>query len=121
MLVSSNGMGGVCRPKSHWGIHLWGFIHTISIIDFPEQNIIDYHINTINNLKGVYNIFPCPVCKSLYKTYLDKLELIDLREPMVLFHWSVDLHNAVNAKLGKPLWSYERAVREWCTKVYKSS
>jgi len=23
-------------PKDHWGIHLWGFIHTITIIDYDK-------------------------------------------------------------------------------------
>lgn len=105
-------MSTVCRPKFHWGPYLWGFIHTITVIDF--QNNVEFHNNIVSNLKGVYNIFPCPACKELYKTYLQKLDLIDIREPMVLFYWSVDLHNAVNTKLRKPLWSYERAIAEWC-------
>lgn len=110
-------MTTVCRPKSHWGPYMWSFIHTITVNDF--ENNFDFHTNIIENLKGIYNTFPCPTCKALYKTYLDKLDLIDLREPMVLFDWSVELHNAVNAKLGKPLWSRERAIAEWCTRIHR--
>lgn len=111
-------MSVVCRPKFHWGPHLWGFIHTITVIDFDDN--FEFHRNIVENLRGIYNVFPCPTCKELYKIFLQKLDLLDLREPMVLFYWSVDLHNAVNTKLRKPLWSYERATAEWCTKMKKT-
>ena len=103
------------KPKSHWGNHLWGFIHTISIIDY-ENNVL-FNQNAIDNLHAIYNVFPCPKCKSMYAAFLQRLQFIDLREPMTLFFWSVDLHNAVNAKLGKPLWSYEKAIERWCTQI----
>ncbi len=108
-------MAKVCRPKGHWGPYLWGFIHTITAVDY--QNNVEYNQRVIQNLQGIYKVFPCPKCKDLYKTHLDKLAFLDLREPMVLFYWSVDLHNAVNLKLGKPMLSYDRAVDIWCNKM----
>ena len=101
-----------CRPQRHWGNHLWGFIHTVCIIDYNDN--YETNLTVLTCLQNLLPVIPCPKCKREYAEYLKKLPLLDLREPMILFYWSVDLHNAVNAKLGKPLWSYERAKAEWC-------
>ncbi len=73
----------VCRPKEHWGAYLWGFIHTVTIIDF--ENNVPYHETVMESLKAVYNVIPCPSCKLMYQEYLSKLDRIDVRHPMVLF------------------------------------
>ena len=48
---------------------------------------------------------------------MERLENIDLSEKMVLFFWSVDLHNEVNIKLKKRQWNYKEAMEKWCKKV----
>jgi hypothetical protein len=103
------------RPKDHWGPYLWGFIHTISIIDY--ENSETYNKNIKDVLKELKDCFPCPTCKDTYKNYLDKLENVNIKEPMVLFRWSVDLHNEVNKKLNKPGWTYEMALMKWCKNI----
>ena len=35
---------------------------------------------------------------------------------MVLFYWTVDLHNSVNSKLGKQQFTYQQALNIWCNK-----
>ncbi len=99
------------RSKSHWGSHLWGFIHSISIIDF--ENNESYNNNVKDILKELKDSLPCPKCKDTYKKYLERLEAIDSSKSMVLFNWSVDLHNEVNRKLNKLEWTYEMALMKW--------
>lgn len=112
-------MNNDIRPKYHWGIHLWGFIHTISIIDY--ENNEPYVIKIIENLKALSGAIPCHKCIALYEEHLKKLDGTDgtdgiaKTESMVLFKWSVDLHNAVNRKHQKPEWTYEQAITEWTT------
>lgn len=103
------------RPKSHWGPYLWGFIHTITIIDYDNNE--EYNKNIKEVLKEIKDCFPCPSCKTTYKLLLERLESLDLNKPMVLFYWSVDLHNEVNKKLNKPMWTYEMALMKWCKKI----
>jgi hypothetical protein len=102
------------QPKFHWGNWLWGFIHTITIID--NSNNIQQNQLIIHKLIGIKDIFPCSICENTYKYYLTKLNTIDFRESMALFYWSVDLHNTVNSKLNKPLWSYDQALSKWSVK-----
>jgi hypothetical protein len=103
------------RTKEHWGPYLWGFIHSITIIDFENNEM--YNNNVKNILKELRECLPCPKCKDTYKKYLDRLDGLDLTKSMVLFYWSVDLHNEVNKKLNKPEWSYEMALMKWTKKI----
>lgn len=99
------------QSQKHWGPYLWGFIHNVSIID--GGNIVDQTRHIISILTALKNVIPCPICVSKYESHLKKLQYVDLREPMVLFYWSVDLHNEVNTKLGKGLLSYSKALQIW--------
>lgn len=108
-------MNNNIRPKNHWGPYLWGFIHTITIIDYQQNE--PYVIKTIENLKGLINAIPCHKCIALYEEYLKKLDEIDTKESIVLFKWSVDLHNAVNRKHQKQEWTYEQALSQWSIRL----
>jgi hypothetical protein len=104
------------KSKYHWGSGLWKFIHSITIVDSDNtEYIYNTHKHIINILHNIVNIFPCSLCIAKYKEHLQKLDKLDLTQSMVLFYWSVDLHNDVNKKLNKPMWSYESARRELCT------
>ena len=100
------------RQKNHWGTFLWGYIHTITIIDFDDS--IEMSNQCIHILKQI--IFPCKKCHAFYTENLYELENID-KEPMSLFKWSWNLHNKVNQKLNKPIISYEEALSLWTTKI----
>lgn len=101
-------------PKNSWGSYLWGFIHTITIIDF--ENNKEYNDKTKEQLVNIRDCIPCYKCKNLYKEYLEKLDNLDMTKSLVLFYWSVDLHNEVNKKLNKPEWTYHQALNEWANK-----
>lgn len=99
------------REKHMWGEHLWSFIHTITIIDFEESK--SHNERILACLRGVLTVIPCSICKIDYENEINKINLNNLSEPMCLFRWSVDFHNTVNAKLGKPQFTYEQALEKW--------
>lgn len=99
----------MCKAKHHWGPYLWSFIHTIAIVETPSAQEAASH-----RLHALAEAIPCPTCKSEYSKKLDVLRYFDLRQPMVLFYWTVDLHNYVNTKLGKPTVTYTQARQIWC-------
>lgn len=101
------------REKNHWGNYLWAYIHTITIVDF--ENNENYNKNIKKSLLTLQT--PCHHCNKFYNEYLEKLDTLDLTKSMVLFYWSVDLHNQVNKKLNKPEFSYEEALNKWCKKI----
>ena len=71
------------RNKYTWGTYLWGYIHTITIIDCMNP---DHYTNmVINLLKNIKNVIYCQGCVPIYEQYLEKLDGLDKNEPMVLF------------------------------------
>jgi hypothetical protein len=98
------------KQKYHWGPYLWSFIHIITI---SNANNLEYNTHVKNILESLTNIIPCPTCVQTYKEHLTLLNEKDLSKPMVLFYWSIDLHNLVNCKLNKKQLSYDEALRLW--------
>ncbi len=99
-----------------WGPHLWFFMHTISF-NFPEnpnfKNKVEYN-DFYNSLK---NMIPCELCKTHYIQYLE-VSPPDLSGRSALVKWTIDLHNKVNKQLGKPGYSYQKAIKLY-KKYYK--
>lgn len=105
------------EAKYNWGTWLWGYIHTICIIDTEDMKTnVDL---CISRLKALSSLFPCKECYKHFYEYIAKLDYIDVYKPMELFKWSVDLHNSVNQKLGKQQITYDKAMREWCMIIPK--
>jgi hypothetical protein len=100
------------KQKYHWGAYLWSFIHIITI---SNVNNLEYNTRVKNILELLACIIPCPICAQTYKEHLILLNEKDLSKPMVLFYWSVDLHNLVNYKLNKTQLSYDQALKLWTT------
>jgi hypothetical protein len=86
---------------TEWGPPLWKFIHTICNFDFADNK--PYVIRTIENLKALSGAIPCYKCRLLYDEKLKQLDTIDPSESLVLYKWSIELHNEVNKKLNKPI------------------
>ena len=103
------------RTKNDWGRSLWEFLHTITIVDYQNNEM--FNKNVLKNLMVVADIIPCRHCAEHYNKFLERLDSVDLTKSMVLFYWTVDLHNDVNKRLGKNTWTYEQAINNWCKKV----
>ena len=98
-----------------WGDPLWKFIHNITKINWekylPEFIILDsnkyYLSKMLADLNSFINIIPDEESKIFYQTKLNELnnkstdELIQRR---ALYNWTVDIHNEINQKLGKPIY-----------------
>ena len=107
------------RPKHAWGSHLWGFIHTISIIDFEDEDVqVRFAKEAIENLRGIGACIPCKKCRTHYDLYFQtEIEGRDRFGRMELFRLFVEFHNAVNQKLRKPVLEYEDARLLWVNAV----
>jgi Erv1 / Alr family len=86
-----------------WGPHLWAFIHCICKFNFEDNE--RFVLQTIENLKSLAGAIPCHKCRHIYEKYIEELDSLDKKEPYVLYKWSVRLHNEVNKKLGKPVFT----------------
>ena len=61
--------------------------------------------------------FPCLNCRNHAKDYVRNNPLLpavrDNKDKLSLFKWTVDFHNAVNLRLGKPMINWEKAEKLW--------
>lgn len=84
----------------HWGPYYWGTMH-LTALHGPQEDLA--------TLVELYTrIMPCPECKTHWTEYLQG-------HPVQgdSFNWTVDAHNDVNKRLGKPIMDYETAKNLW--------
>lgn len=103
-----------------WGPHLWFSLHTISFAYplKPTQEDKDNYKNFFLNLK---HVIPCSVCKKNYKRHLEEHPIDDyLVDKKRLVYWVIDMHNMVNAEIGKKTMSYDVVIKKY-ENVYKKN
>jgi hypothetical protein len=54
-------------------------------------------------------VLPCPGCRNHFTQVLKENPIPQTESPLVMFMWSVDVHNIVNIRLDKPIVSYDEA------------
>lgn len=91
-----------------WGPHLWFFLHTISF-NYPENPSFNNKTNYNDFYNTLKNIIPCELCKAHYIKHLETSPP-NLSSRNELVKWTIDLHNQVNIEVGKPVYSYEKAI-----------
>lgn len=91
-----------------WGPKLWFMLHTISF-NYPDNPSFDdmkYHQDFFEIL---VHIIPCATCANHYSEYISK-NPPKLSSKKDLIKWTIDLHNNVNQRLGKKIYTYNEAV-----------
>ena len=100
-----------------WGPSGWIFLHTITFnypIN-PTQEQKTKHKELFENL--IYTL-PCARCAQHYSNNLKKYPLDEaLKTKDTLINWLIDIHNEVNKKNGKRVYSYEE-VRQIYADMY---
>ena len=86
-----------------WGPNLWGTLHLLCLAGTITPNFVQEFAKVI----------PCPMCAGHFAEVLKENPLPDSGDPLVLFRWSVHVHNLVNARIGKPILEPEQAMARW--------
>jgi hypothetical protein len=100
-----------------WGSHLWFSLHTISF-NYPLNPTIDDKKDYKNFFLNLQNVIPCSVCKKNYMRHIKEHPIdnyLDNRKKIV--YWVIDMHNMVNAEIGKKILSYDVVLKKY-EKVY---
>ena len=96
-----------------WGPHLWFSLHSISF-NYPLKPSIEDKNNYKNFFLSLQEVIPCSVCKKNYKRHLNEHPLQDyLDSRKSLVYWVIDMHNMVNAEIGKKILSYDIVVKKY--------
>ena len=96
-----------------WGPHLWFSLHTISF-NYPlkpkKEDILQYH----NFFTSLQNVIPCSICKKNYIRHLKEHPInLFLNNRKDLVYWVIDMHNMVNAEIGKKILSYDIVLKKY--------
>ena len=93
-------------PPEIWGPNLWGTLHLLCLTGTISSNFV----------QEFANIIPCPACAGHFSELLKENPFPESDDPLVLFSWSVQVHNLVNARIGKPIFTQEQAMARWMTR-----
>lgn len=89
--------------NSQWGPSAWLFLHSISF-QYPENPTEEDKNNFKQLFESLQNTLPCPRCREHYQQNL-KENPIQLNSRNDLIQWVIDIHNAVNEKNSKKIYS----------------
>lgn len=95
-----------------WGPVLWKSLHKITFT-YPENPSIAHRKTMHEYMLRFAQVLPCKTCSvhflQLVNDTIPNYEAHALDGPRELSRWGVDVHNDVNARLGKPIYTYEQA------------
>ena len=108
--------GKAKKGKEFWGPLIWGTMHSLAVTYSPSQANKRAFIDFLNSL-----LFLLP-CKDCRKHFIDSVSTNPITEDTLsdtkkVFAWTVNIHNMVNLRLGKPIWNISDAERYWASKV----
>ena len=90
-------------PPEKWGPYFWGVIHIGCLVGTITPEFINMYPS----------VLPCSACGKHFTEVLQENPFPDSRDPMIMFQWSVHVHNVVNARIGKPILTVEEALEAW--------
>ena len=84
-----------------WAVPTWLFLHTLAA-NMPENKYPDLKHETLNQIKKICAVLPCPDCAQHATAYLSQLEVnhIPTKEALKVVLWK--FHNVVNMQTKKP-------------------
>lgn len=95
------------------GPPLWRSLHAITFA-YPETATTEQSQNAVAFFDALVPLFPCDKCRPHLAAELQRHPVKDVAGGRDAFaRWLVDLHNRVNARLGKPQWTFEAAAAEY--------
>ena len=100
-----------------WGSTLWFSLHTITM-NYPNNPTFIEQKDYKNFFISLENVIPCKVCRKNYQRHLKEHPIDNhLGNRKELVYWLIDIHNMVNAEIGKKIISYDKVIDKY-EKIY---
>lgn len=97
---------GICPQK--FGPYFWGSLHLACLYANDAAALGTF-------IQSFTEVLPCPACRTHFAEVLAVHAPPTEGTPLDFFRWSVDVHNIVNERLGKPMTTLEEAFALWST------
>jgi hypothetical protein len=94
-----------------WGPHGWKFIHYITL-GYPNNPTEEQKRNYYDFFMSLSKVIPCVICGAHFRENLKITPLDDaaLKDKESLMAWGIKMHNHVNAKNGKKIYSIKEGI-----------
>ena len=100
-----------------WGSSMWFSLHTITM-NYPNVPTYVDKQDYKNFFVSLQYVIPCSVCRKNYQRHLKELPIENaLESRQKLVYWLIDIHNLVNAEIGKKIMSYKNVIKKY-EKIY---
>lgn len=91
-----------------WGPIFWHTIHIVAL-GYPDSPSETERAAATAFYNSLREVIPCPICKEHYRTFLDATPpQVGSRQELI--RWTFDLHNKVNAALGKRVLTFQEFI-----------
>jgi len=88
-------------PPQIWGPIFWSTLH-IASLSYSDKPTERQKKNIIAFYESLVDVLPCPICRKHYEVNLEEMPLKEAVESrMGLIQWVFEMHNRINAQLGK--------------------
>lgn len=97
-------------PPSVWGPFFWHTIHIVAL-GYPKSPTYTDKKCAKEFYESLAYLLPCAVCREHYREHITINPIntfLDSRTDLI--KWTIQIHNAVNRKLGKLEWSLEEVL-----------
>jgi hypothetical protein len=97
-----------CPPAAPrcWGPLQWSALHQL-LRGYPQQPSEKTQQDLRQYVTALAGLIPCSICAT---HWADIAPTVDTSSRFAALKWSIDVHNAVNKRLGKPVLTYAQAV-----------
>ena len=100
-----------------YGPMLWRFMHSYSL-NYPTRPTENDRLRAIKYFTTIPKYIPCPRCAAHFQEILNNNPpVVDSRASLA--EWVFDVHNIVNANIGKPIFTTEEFMRKYSPQVFK--
>jgi len=107
----------ISNRMKNWGPYFWGTLH-LACLSAPSVLTQEHKAAFQALVESYTKVLPCPMCQVHFTEVLQKYPLQDsLNTSEDLFLWSVAVHNAVNANIGKPQVTPIDALHYWAERL----
>jgi len=97
----------------HWGPHAWNFIHTVAF-NYPIAPTNDDKARFTGFINATADVLPCETCRTHFTELLKTYPYTpSLGSRDALARWSVNAHNIVNRRLGKPEYDFATVAQSY--------
>ena len=98
-----------------WGPILWHFLHSYSL-NYPVRPNESDKARAVAYYQSIPSYISCPTCAAHFAQLLaENPPVTDSRASLA--EWMFDIHNLVNARIGKPQFTHEQFIRAYSPSI----